>query len=87
MNASLKRLASIIKSVSVLNEQVENRTLGVCESNSKGLRLWLALTDIGGSIPYPASVTSNIGRKLHLRDNYNNMSLATMQHLTGLNIP
>lgn len=74
MNASLKRLASVIMSVSVLKEQVENHTLRVCESDSESLRLWFALTDICSGIPNPASVASNVGRKLHLRDDYNNMS-------------
>ncbi len=50
--------------------KTELHTLGVGESDSKSVCLWLALADIGSSVPDPTSVGSNIGRQLHLRDDY-----------------
>jgi hypothetical protein len=70
MNASLKRLASGKKVNLCIFQEGNKHTLRVGKSNGKSLGLGLSLTDIRGSIPNPASVTTNIGRKLHLRDNY-----------------
>ena len=52
-------------------------TLGIGKSNSKSLRLWLSLADICRSIPYPTSITANVGRKLHVRNNYRGISPLT----------
>ena len=44
-------------------------TFAISKANSQGLSLGLALANIGGSIPYPAAVTSNIGAELHVGNN------------------
>ncbi len=70
MNASLKRLASGKKVSSCIFQKGDIHALRVGKSNCQSLGLGLSLTHIRGSIPNPASITANIGRKLHLRDNY-----------------
>jgi hypothetical protein len=49
-------------------------TLRVGESNSKCLGLWLSLTDISSSVPNPTPVGSDVGGKLHLRNDCPNIS-------------
>lgn len=61
-------------------------TLRVGESNSKCLGLWLALTDIGSSVPNPTPVRSNVGGKLHLRNNCSGIS-SSSHPLKFENIP
>jgi len=70
MKASLKRFASVYVS-QILGGRCckEKLTLRVGKSDSKSLSFWLALTDISGGVPNPASVASNVGGELHLWDN------------------
>jgi hypothetical protein len=80
MNASLNRLASG-NSVSLCRLEKGNKhTLRVGKSNSKSLGLGFSLTDICCSIPNPASVTANIGRKLHFRNDYTIVSICSNKH-------
>lgn len=51
------------------------RTLRVGEADSKSHGLGLALTDIGGGVPHPASVRSDVGGQLHLRDDWEQRQL------------
>lgn len=44
------------------------RTLRVGKADSKSHGLGLALANIGGSVPHPASVRSDVGGQLHLGD-------------------
>lgn len=46
------------------------RTLRVGKADSKSDGLGLALANIGRGVPHPASVGSDVGGKLHLRDNW-----------------
>lgn len=46
------------------------RTLRVGKADSKGNGLGLTLADIGGGVPHPASVRSDVGGQLHLRDDW-----------------
>lgn len=45
-------------------------TLSVGKSNSQGNSLGLTLADVGGSVPDPTAVRADVGRELHLRDDY-----------------
>lgn len=43
-------------------------TFTVGKADGKRLSLGLTLADIGRSVPNPATVATNIGRELHVRD-------------------
>lgn len=46
------------------------RTVGVGKADGQGDGLGLSLADIGSRVPDPAAVRANVGRKLHLGDDY-----------------
>lgn len=76
MKASLKAFASRhIVSVHSCGAGICKRTLAVGETNSQGLGLRLALTDVGSGIPDPAAVAAYVGRELHVGDNYAHLSI------------
>lgn len=45
-------------------------TFTVSEPNGKCLSFWLSLADIGGNVPYPASIAAHVRGKLHIRSNW-----------------
>lgn len=55
-------------------------TLAVGETDSQSSSLRLALADICGCVPHPATVTADVGAQLHVRDDYKR------QHTTSLPI-
>lgn len=44
-------------------------TLAVGETDSEGLCLGLALADVGGGVPHPAAVGTDVGGELHVGNN------------------
>lgn len=50
-------------------------TLAVGETDGQGLSLGLALADIGGGVPDPAAVAADVGRQLHVGNNYALLSI------------
>lgn len=77
MKASLKRLASAKPCVSHCILCPIFRvvlTLAVGETDGERLSFGLAFADVGGRVPNPAAVAAYVGRQLHVRDNYDNLS-------------
>lgn len=80
MKASLKALASA-ENVSI-RFQDRHVTMGstltfrVAETDSKSDGLRLTLANIGGSVPDPAAVGSNVRGQLHLGNNWSERSVA-----------
>ena len=54
------RICDVVSKSSLPQYHEDERTVGVGEADGKRLRLWLALGDVGRSVPHPTAVATDV---------------------------